>query len=242
MVTKPPARSRKPAPVGNNPVRASRDGDQFHYLWAARRCLLLLAPATDLAAIAIEGASVLSEAGTSAAAAAAGAGADEIVDVAEYYGNEDFGKASTVRYAQLKHSTLHAHRPWPPSKLERTLKRFAEKFRDLEQHLGASSVRGRFTFAFISNRPVDREFVEAVEDVAAERPPRHAAHLEKLRRYTGLDGEQLTAFARALQIEDRQDAYSLQRQSLAFELSAYLPDSDADAHVQLKELVTRKAL
>ena len=40
-----------------NPVRPSRDGDQFHYLWAARRCLLLLAPKRDLVAISVEGAS-----------------------------------------------------------------------------------------------------------------------------------------------------------------------------------------
>jgi hypothetical protein len=41
----------------SNLVRASRDGDQFHYLWAARRCLRLLFVQTDLVAITIEGAS-----------------------------------------------------------------------------------------------------------------------------------------------------------------------------------------
>lgn len=37
-------------------VRASRDGDQFHYLWAARRALRLLTPESGLIAITIEGA------------------------------------------------------------------------------------------------------------------------------------------------------------------------------------------
>lgn len=241
-VSEPTATAPKRAPVRVTSVRASRDGDQFHYLWAARQCLLLLGPSTDLVAIAIEGASVISEAVSGSAAAAAATEVDEIIDVAEYYGNEDVDRASAVRYAQLKHSTLHAQRHWPPSKLEKTLNRFAQKFRDLEDRLGANAVRGRFTFAFISNRTVDRTFVETVEDVAAERPPRHPGLLEKLTRYTALDGEQLAAFARALQIDDREDMYSLQRQNLALELSAYLPDSDADAPIQLKELVTRKAL
>jgi hypothetical protein len=38
-----------------NLVRPSRDGDQFHYLWAARRCLRLLSAQSDLVAISIEG-------------------------------------------------------------------------------------------------------------------------------------------------------------------------------------------
>jgi len=40
-------------------VRFSRDGDQFHYLWAARLCLKLILPTTHLIAISIEGVSAL---------------------------------------------------------------------------------------------------------------------------------------------------------------------------------------
>ena len=101
-------------------VRFSRDGDQFHYSWAARRCLKLLSPATDLVAVAIEGASP--------ADAAQGTGADagtEVIDVAEYYGNESASTATLVRYVQLKHSTLHSGVPWAPSGLKKTLAGFA---------------------------------------------------------------------------------------------------------------------
>jgi hypothetical protein len=38
-------------------VRSSRDGDQFHYYWAARQCLKLLLPGSGLAAVSIEGSS-----------------------------------------------------------------------------------------------------------------------------------------------------------------------------------------
>ncbi|MFD0228190.1 hypothetical protein ACWGPD_20630 [Streptomyces hirsutus] len=36
-------------------LRAGRDGDQFHYHWAARQALKVLLPGADLTAITIEG-------------------------------------------------------------------------------------------------------------------------------------------------------------------------------------------
>ena len=41
-----------------NSVGPSRSGDQFHYQWAARQCLGLLAARDDLVAVAIEGPSL----------------------------------------------------------------------------------------------------------------------------------------------------------------------------------------
>src|SRR5688572_10760752 len=95
-------------------VRASRDGDQFHYLWAARRCLRLLSATSGLVAITIEGASPAE--GASGHPVDAG---EELIDVAEYYGSDDIARAKLVRYIQLKHSTLHASEPWPPGGLEK---------------------------------------------------------------------------------------------------------------------------
>lgn len=66
-----------------NLVRWSRDGDQFHYLWAARRCLRLLSVQDDLVAISIEGPSP----GELAGAPVVDAG-EEVIDIAEYLGSE----------------------------------------------------------------------------------------------------------------------------------------------------------
>jgi hypothetical protein len=79
-------------------VRYSRDGDQFHYLWAARRCLRLLSPTSGLVAISIEGASE----NESASGESLEAG-EELIDVGEYYGSEDIKTATLIRYIQLKH-------------------------------------------------------------------------------------------------------------------------------------------
>lgn len=74
-------------------VRFSRDGDQFHYLWAARRCLGLLVPDSGLVAVSIEGASPREvEPGDPVAVG------EKVIDIAEYYGSEEIEKASFVRY------------------------------------------------------------------------------------------------------------------------------------------------
>ena len=101
----------------NDSVRFSRDGDQFHYLWAARRCLRLLSPVSDLIAVAIEGASTHETAPELAIEAG-----EQLIDVAEYYGSENIEEANLVLYIQLKHSTQHSGEPWPPSLKSRALR------------------------------------------------------------------------------------------------------------------------
>lgn len=86
-------------------VRASRDGDQFHYLWAARRALLLLNPLSDLVAVTIEGAATDEFPGSKQVEVG-----EQLIDIAEYYGSTDLKSASLIRYMQLKHSTLESLR------------------------------------------------------------------------------------------------------------------------------------
>ena len=218
-------------------VRFSRDGDQFHYLWAARRCLRLLSPTSGLVAISIEG--------TPARETTRGepieAGEDQI-DVGEYYGSEDVEMARLVRYIQLKHSTQNSTVAWPPSGLETTIHGFSERYQEFENRFGADVLNGRVEFCFISNRPIDSNLIEAVEDAASEDTSRHPNILRKLEDFTFLNGERLSAFCRLLKLEGEHDDYWLQRTDLARETNGYLPGNDVDAPVQLKELVTRKAL
>ena len=221
----------------NLEVRPSRDGDQFHYLWAARRCLRLLSPTDGLNAITIEGASPREiENGGSVEAG------EEQIDVAEYYGSEALSEATRVRYIQLKHSTKNPTRPWPPSGLEKTIRGFSERYQELQKCF----VEGGFTtpieFCFISNRPIRANFMEAVEDAAAGNTSRHPDTLEKLEEFTSLSGERLSAFCKVLRLEGEVDGYWLQRADLGRETNGYLPGNDVDAPVQLKDLVTRKAL
>lgn len=221
---------------GTDLVRYSRDGDQFHYLWAARRCLLLLSHNSSLKAITIEGASP-SEA-SNANHITTG---EELIDIGEYYGSENLEQSSLIRYIQLKHSTVRTDTAWTPSELEKTLKGFAERYTALKKHLGTVSLNEKLEFWFVSNRPINANLLEAVYDAAENVPARHPADLRKLERITSLSGTALAAFCSLLRLEGNQEGLWDQQNMLAQDVSCYLADADVDAPVQLKELVTKKA-
>lgn len=218
-------------------VRASRDGDQFHYLWAARRALRLLDPKASLTAITIEGASTI-EMGSQPSVEEG----EEIIDIAEYYGSNEFEQATTVRYMQLKHSTLHAETAWPPSGLQKTIEGFAKRYKELLQRFPAQSLHTKLELWFVTNRPVSTSFSEAITDMANQHLPRHPDDLAKLKKFTGLEDQELVSFCQMLRIEERQDGYWEQRNILLRESNGYLPDLDTQAPLNLKELITRKAL
>ena len=220
-----------------NPVRPSRDGDQFHYLWAARRCLKLLCADSGLVALSIEGSSPAEHPGAEPIDAG-----EELIDVAEYYGSEDIDRAHLVRYMQLKHSTLHASDPWTASGLEKTIRGFSKRYADLRKVHAAADLAKKLEFWFVTNRPISARIVETVADTSVNATSRHSDELKKLQQFTGLAGDELAVFCELLRFEDRQDNYWHQRNILFQEVSGYLPDADVDAPTQLKELVTRRAL
>ncbi|TBF92090.1 AVAST type 3 anti-phage nuclease/ATPase Avs3a [Rhizobium leguminosarum] len=220
-----------------NLVRPSRDGDQFHYLWAARRCLKLLSATSDLVAITIEGISPIE--GGAGATVSAG---EDVIDIAEYFGSEDFVDARLVRYMQLKHSTLHANELWTASGLEKTITGFAERYRELRKVFSEDVLAGKLEFWFVTNRQIGDAFAETVDDIAGGRTVRHIKELEKLKRFAGVSGDNLAAFCRLVHFEAGQDDYWNQRNILFQDVSGYLPDADVYGPLKLKELVTRKAL
>ena len=165
-----------------------------------------------------------------------------MIDIAEYYGDTDPSRAQCVHYLQLKHSTRRATQVWTASGLKTTLRGFAEKYGRHLQRFGADYVSTRFEFWFVTNRPVSVKVMQAVDDAERGTVPRYPAELHKLERYTGLECAEHSSFCRLLRFEDGQDDYWNQRNILIQEVSGYLRGPDSDAPVQLKELVTRKAL
>ncbi|MBJ7554048.1 NACHT domain-containing protein [Marinomonas spartinae] len=215
-------------------VRASRDGDQFHYIWAARRCLLLLSPTAELRAVTIEGPSLRE--GTEQIK-----DGEELVDVGEYFGSEHIEQASRIRYVQIKHSTHQEDEHWPPSGLEKTIKGFAKRYKKLIQDYPTVNFREKLEFVFLTNRPIHTEFVQAVKDAALGKSIIDRVNHKKLEGYTGLSGQALTEFCQLLVLEEEQDGLWNEALSLVQDLNNYLPDSDANVPTALKELVTGKA-
>ena len=216
-------------------VRSSRDGDQFHYLWAARQCLKLLPGNTDLVAVTIEGATA-----AEAIKDEIDAG-EELIDVGLYFGAEERDGARLVRYVQLKHSTRRSVEPWTDSGLKKTIKGFAERYGNFAELYPADDIAERFRFEFTTNRPIDAKVKEAISDLASGADARHPDLHELLIEYTALDKGRAAQFFRLFSAEGGERDLWAQRNLLSQDVCAYLPEADYDAPVQLKELVTRKA-
>lgn len=223
-------------PTGES-TRYSRDGDQFHYLWAARRCLRLLSPQEDLIAVAIEGVSPDEHSSSSGVTPGV-----KSIDVAEYWGSEIIEEATKIRYTQLKHTTVRLSRPWPPSELKNTIQDFAKFYISRKQELSDKDLANKLEFWFISNRPINSKFLRSINDAAVDTNPKQLENLEKLKEYTGLSGRDLALFCKLLHLDGNQEDYVGQRKALFQEVRKYLPGPDVDAPIQLKELVTEKAL
>jgi len=113
-------------------VRYSHAGHDYHFTWAALRCLELLSPASELKAVTIEGPSPDDH-------TAEDADSLLIIDTACYYGSEDPASARLVEYIQLKYSTDPKDVEWTAATLSKFKKKggpphgvigkFADRFR-----------------------------------------------------------------------------------------------------------------
>ncbi|MGN6772887.1 MAG: NACHT domain-containing protein [Rhizobiaceae bacterium] len=209
-------------------VRTSRDGNQFHYLRAARLCLELLQPGTSLVAVTIEGTSPDEEIAEGL----------NVIDLALYHGSTAPDSASQIAYRQFKHSTLHAAEQWTDSGLTKTFKGFAARYEKLIEAYGSDDVSKRFRFEFETNRPIAATVFEALSDLVEGHESKRSAYFQ---RELSLTGSALQNFAKLVCLIPSVPDYLTQRSLLEQGLGIYLPDSDKDAPLQLKDLVARKA-
>lgn len=217
-------------------VRTSRDGDQFHYYWAARRCLELLSPGTNIVSIAIEGPSRHELEGQSTLTAG-----EHVVDVAEYLISEDLMAGGRVVYRQLKHSTAQQDEPWTMYGLSKTLKGFAARFKKLHELQPSQSTSAKFEF--VSNRSVHTRVLQALSDVASRTEhPDDRDEVALLRRYLALEDADLEAqFCSAFVVDTTAPSLLPLVAEFEHDVASYLPGSDPEAVLKLKEAITKRA-
>ncbi|MFE7891139.1 hypothetical protein [Streptomyces sp. NPDC057412] len=214
-------------------LRASRDGDQFHYHWAARQALKLLLPDADLTAIAIEGVSHDDTEGRDG---------EDVIDIAEYYGSTGLCEANRVVYRQLKHSTTRATEEWTVSGLAGTVSGFAEKYRRIR--LESPGLEQKVTFEFLSNRPVRDSVLRAIGILAAGGAPGAYAHEVKfLKQYAGFsddaDGE--ATFFNQLEVDPTAPGLLRLEGLFRLDLAGFLPGAPDVQPLLLKEMIARRA-
>lgn len=210
-------------------VRSSRDGDQFHYYWAARQCLKLLRDDSGLMGVSIEGSSPLDT-------ATAG---EYVVDIAEYYGALELEAASTVVYRQLKHSTAHADEAWTVSGLKGTLEGFGRKFSEI--NAATPGLIGRVEFDFVSNRPVNPVVAQVLSEIGQGIDPVDSRIAGHIRRYLGLPGDLEKQFCRQFVIDARAPALLRLTHLFRQDVAALLPGAPNDGPLRLKEAVAARA-
>jgi hypothetical protein len=218
------------AVVSAEMVRASRDGDRFHYYWAACRALCLLDLNGDLTVIGVEG---LPEGEV--------VEGEEVIDVAEYYGGRDAESCMRYRYVQLKHSTLRTDEEIVASELKKTLGKFAAIYR---QELG-NSRQAKLQFAFVANRKMSGKVLRSLEELAAgSKTCTYEAEVELLRRYMGFgdDASHEADFCQRFAVEDGIPGVADMELQLRDQLAQFLPGGGTGSEMsQMMERISRCA-
>jgi len=211
--------------TSNNLVAYSRAGDVFHYRWAARRCLRLIQPTSNLESVFIERSNESKRAG------------EYVIDVSEYYGDDNSKKR--IEYFQLKHTTVQHDKPFTLSALKDTIVGFSDRYR---QHLKEKSISG-ISFTIITNRKIEETFKQNVASIAAGGDKVNKRFSQTLKKYTNLEGKELFRFCGLLNLADSEGDYKDQEEDLRIEMSRLQPGSIDPAQVDsIVSLVQKKVL
>ncbi len=235
-------------------VRYSNAGHDFHYTWAALRCLHLLRAETSLVAVTIEDASPYDESTTGDPQSLL------MIDTASYYGSEDLSKATAVVYTQVKYATVNPNSPWTAAALTEkegsagTVKkprgiigRFADRYRECKPYISDQQVgQCDISFELVTNRPMSEEVNAAIRHFIDGTTPDDCedvcAAYERMKEGVGLEGVELKEFAKRLILSDNEGSrFSTDRQ-LEVLTNAVLAGPDAKQAIQLKRMVADFAL
>lgn len=221
--------------MGDEPdlLRASRDGDQFHYYWAARQALRLLEPGTALTQLVVEGPADPDSEATPG---------DEVIDLAEYRSGTTIADGASVVYRQFKHSTYRADEPMTGSELRRTLIGFARKYRAVLANWPERIQAVRFEL--VSNRPTAPAVVQAIEYLSSGGSEGDADTTAKYlyrQLATEIPPAAIKGFLGQFSIDDHAPQLLKLRDEVQQDLSELLPGSPGDERVLLKEMVADRA-
>ncbi|WP_299187583.1 hypothetical protein [uncultured Aquimarina sp.] len=208
----------------NDLVSYSRAGDVFHYRWAARRCLRLIQPTSNLESIVIEGSKERKKAG------------EYVIDVSEYYNSTHSKKR--IEYFQLKHTTVQYDKPFTLSKLKDTIIGFSKRYK---QHKKEKTLNG-VSFTVITNRKIDETFKYNLAAIVNGSKVKKRFS-DTLKKYTELNDKELIQFCNLLSLEDSEGDYNVQKEDLRVEMARLQPGSIDSAQVDsIVSLVQEKVL
>jgi hypothetical protein len=186
-------------------VRTSRAGDAFHYRWAARFCLKMIKPNSNITSVNIEQSREKEEPG------------ENVMDMSVYYEND--GNIS-VEYYQMKHSTKSQGIHLTLSKIKKTIEGFADRYKS---NIKAGLVNTKYIV--ITNRCIDTKLLEAISKISrGEDANKRIKNL--LISYTELSEDNLRDFCRMLILKGNEDNYEEQFYKLIGETGKLVSNID----------------
>ncbi len=219
-------------------VRYRNDGDDFHVLWAARRCLRILDCRNDLVAVSIEGISERERALSTKGLL--------VVDMAEYFGGEQIDQARQVVYSQLKHSTTSPNAMWTAGEIKDVIVGFSERFRVLVGQYGATEILAKVRFQFFTNRPISENIFKAINATFAGSEARLKGHARNayltIKKSYGSDDGLFSEFLTTLDFSGEQKNRVEQEAALAGDVHSFAASRDLNVQMCLTKLVYQNTL
>lgn len=241
----------------------SNAGDDFHVLWAVRKCLgLLNFEPLGLKAVSVESVSAEDEKFLDKDGLLG-------VDLTEYYGGRTFKDATKVVISQLKYSTRHAEKTWTASQIctgrkgsiaGSVVERLGALFREISTLGTSEQVRKKLAIKLVSNRPVDLRLAESIAKVKELLKPgnkqiatyaqlklqlndRESSDTDKLCKASGLDDVSFLIFLQVLNFSDCRAGDSFfQRQKSIREITSLGSFEAISQFAKLRMLVWEKML
>lgn len=145
---------------------ASNAGDDFHLIWTVKKLLEILNPNSELTAVTVEGPQ------SDDAKSIDDQGELYSIDIAEYYGGENFMDAKHVVFSQLKYSTYQSQKLWTVSNLCSTtarkgnnsiIRRLADTFKGFNERYGKET-SDKLSLKLVSNRKVQDTLLNHIHD------------------------------------------------------------------------------
>ncbi|SDB48338.1 hypothetical protein SAMN02927895_01829 [Belnapia rosea] len=133
------------------------------------------------------------------------------------------------------------------SGLADTIKGFAARFAKIEQQEGTAPDPSRYSFRFVTNRPIADSVTKAVDSIlsntpAEDLPKRIKDAREALLAAIAMPIHQTIQFLRCLEFHGGQPALTAQAQGLSTDARQIIPGGDIDVAFRLKEMVRQRTL
>lgn len=228
MVAMESSAAQPPKSNASKRVRASRDGDRFHYTWAASKLLCMLNPADNLQQISVEG---IDSSFTDDEPSGS-----EVIDIVEYYGSSE-EELDTLIIRQFKYSTIRSDSNLSLSEVGSIIGKFVTLDADLRKIYHNVEIR----LSIITNRPISPQVGEAIKALKNDFNVMRNPSVDKLMKILNINIEDARDLCSRLDIQGCEPRIIDLRKKIVGEANELTNDTDFRISASLIDLIATRA-